>query len=58
MICARCEHHDKDHCKGGQVHSSPKEAQAMAGRGSSICIVRHCLHPLCSCVELVEGLES
>jgi hypothetical protein len=48
-ICGRCGHKDSRHCKGGEQHSS------MRGHGSTICVSRHCLEPLCSCVEFVEA---
>lgn len=53
--CTRCGHPEKDHCKGAAVHTSPKEAQMMSGRGATICVGRHCLQPLCCCTEYVPS---
>jgi hypothetical protein len=63
--CARCHHAEKDHCKGGVIHSSPKAAQEMSGRNARFCIGRHCTQPLCSCTVYlpednvkIEEIES
>lgn len=64
MKCLRCEHVDSDHCKGGVMHFNHKEESRMvpvADRApKQACAARHCLQPLCSCVELIleRGITS
>jgi hypothetical protein len=57
--CARCEHPLSEHCKGGQVHGDHKDDQRMTPmryrKGMFKCEVRHCLQPLCSCVDFQEA---
>jgi hypothetical protein len=59
MNCARYGCSLKDHCKGGVEHSNYKEEARMVPlkwrRPSKPCQVRHCLVPLCSCVDFVES---
>lgn len=58
MNCARCDHPLKKHCKGDQQHSNHKEDARMVAaddrKMTSTCHTRHCLEPLCSCVDFVE----
>jgi hypothetical protein len=46
------------HCKGNQQHTDPKEDSRMMAvkdrKGTFICHTRHCLAPLCSCVDFRE----
>lgn len=57
MLCARCDHDLKKHCPGNQQHSDYKEESRLIEvqyrKGTHICHVRHCLNPLCSCVDFV-----
>jgi hypothetical protein len=57
-ICARCDHPKQAHCKGNQQHTNHKEDSRMVPsawrKGTFICEVRHCLNPLCSCVDFIE----
>ena len=58
MDCASCGHGLADHCKGGDLHSCHKEDSRMVPIkyrvGSVVCRTRHCLQPLCCCVDFVE----
>lgn len=58
-LCLRCEHPVSAHCKGEQLHTDHKEDARMVPqrwrRNNTICHTRHCLYPLCSCVDLVLG---
>lgn len=58
MICQRCEHTEADHCKGGVEHFDHKEESRMMRlqdrRKKTPCAVRHCLQPLCSCVDFAQ----
>lgn len=51
MICARCDHPIERHCKGLVTH-----VDAYKGNREvvTVCVGRHCLNPLCSCVDFVE----
>lgn len=57
MICSRCGHEDQRHCKSGVWHTSAKEDSRMLAirdrKGDIRCTTRHCLEPLCSCVDLI-----
>jgi hypothetical protein len=56
IICQRCGHPAGDHCNGGKLHGSLKEVGKMLENPLvTRCATRHCDHPLCSCVELVES---
>ena len=50
-ICGKCGHALKKHCKGKDWHGDWR------GPGSGNCVSRHCMEPLCSCVEYVEVTE-
>ena len=55
MKCLRCDHKKKDHCKGGVSHDSYKFTMRMAlDPDPHTCTTKHCLAPLCSCVDYVE----
>lgn len=62
MNCARCDHQESDHCKGGDLHSCHKEDVRMIPIkyrvGSVICASRHCLQPLCSCIAFIEPKQE
>lgn len=57
-LCARCGHALSKHCKGNVEHGDYKEEARMVAaewrRRSVTCHVRHCLNPLCSCVDFVD----
>ncbi len=53
IICARCGHSAGAHCEGRQTHTGWK-AHTKPFR----CVSRHCLEPLCSCVDLVTPAEE
>lgn len=59
MNCLRCTHKAERHCPGGVVHANHKEEARMMSvasrRAASKCATRHCLEPLCSCVDLIAG---
>jgi hypothetical protein len=54
MTCARCTHALADHCKGSVSHSDMKDQRPGWPARQTVCATRHCLHPLCSCVDFVE----
>ncbi len=58
MICARCDHPLSKHCPGNVQHSDYKEESRLIEvkyrKGTHTCHVRHCLNPLCSCVDFIE----
>ena len=60
MKCARCDHDLSKHCPGHVRHVDHKyEMWPQAPPGSiRVCEVRHCLLPLCSCVNFIEPKES
>lgn len=60
MDCERCGHAAKDHCKGNVEHSNWKDEHRQNGLPPrvSMCHTRHCLMPLCSCVDLIEPTKS
>jgi hypothetical protein len=47
-VCGHCGHKTARHCKGGETHSDWR------GPGVTTCVGRHCMEPLCCCVECVE----
>lgn len=55
MNCERCEHPEKKHCPGKIVHVG-----SYKGNREYVvtCVGRHCLNPLCSCVDFVEPAEA
>lgn len=53
MNCARCDHPESRHCKGGVKHVSQYKG-ASVNEVIRTCVSRHCLNPLCSCVDFVE----
>jgi hypothetical protein len=57
MDCERCGHPTERHCKGGVQHVSQYKG-ASVNEVKRICVGRHCLNPLCSCVDFVEPNTS
>ena len=59
MKCARCGCAASDHCRSNIEHSNYKEEARMVPldwrRPAAKCKTRHCMVPLCSCVDLVES---
>lgn len=59
MNCERCGHSERQHCKGGELHSDHKEDARMIPikwrKNTVTCGTRHCEEPLCSCVEFVSA---
>lgn len=51
--CAHCDHALSAHCKGGVKHVYHKDDMVKDPR-VTVCETRHCLNPLCSCVDFVE----
>jgi hypothetical protein len=49
-LCAYCHMPLSLHCPGYVVHSSSFKASRYAAR----CTTRHCLAPLCDCLNFVE----
>lgn len=60
--CAFCQCPLSLHCKGNLAHSDHKEEARMVElkwrRGTSICKTRHCLTPLCCCVDFQEPKDA
>lgn len=58
-LCRRCTHPLTAHCKSEQLHTDHKEDSRMVEpkwrKGNVICHTRHCLNPLCSCVDFIPG---
>lgn len=54
MNCDRCDHSIEKHCKSGVKHVNHKQEMWPVAKDWHICKVRHCLLPLCSCVDFVE----
>lgn len=53
-LCAYCQMPLSMHCRGGVEH-----ADNYKGRGGTIrCRTRHCLAPLCDCVNFVEPAKE
>lgn len=50
------------HCKGNVEHSDPKEDYRLVAHASRkwtvTCKTRHCLGPLCSCLEFRAALSE
>jgi hypothetical protein len=61
-LCARCECKRSKHCKGEQTHGNYKEDSRMVPlkwrKDAVVCHTRHCLEPMCSCVDFVERPEN
>jgi hypothetical protein len=57
MKCQRCDHDQTDHCKGSKLHSALKDEGRVESR-QTLCTTRHCLMPLCSCVEFVPAVRA
>lgn len=57
MICQRCEHDEKRHCKGKVEHVSQYKG-ASVNEVKRTCVSRHCLNPLCSCVDFVPPKDE
>lgn len=53
MKCARCDHEESQHCKSGVKHVDHKQEMWPKPTRWHICTVKHCLLPLCSCVDFV-----
>jgi hypothetical protein len=54
--CARCGHRLADHCEGDQRHAHYKDEMRMAKTPRVyVCTTRHCLQPLCTCIDFVEA---
>ena len=53
-LCARCDHPRSRHCPGGVDHIGGYKGTQ---ERHVTCHTRHCLNPLCSCVDLVERDE-
>jgi len=62
MKCEFCNHEDKDHCKGGELHSDHKEDARMVEikyrKGSRVCVSRHCDQPLCCCLAFIAPIRE
>lgn len=55
MKC-KCGHESKKHCVGGVSHDGYKFAARMVrDPHPHICPTRHCLEPLCDCVDYSEA---
>jgi hypothetical protein len=56
-LCKRCDHALSAHCKGNVLHSYYKEDLRPANdrKCNVTCHTRHCLNPICSCVDFIEG---
>ena len=54
-LCARCDHPRARHCAGGidHIHSYKGNQEYHV-----TCHTRHCLNPLCSCIDFVERSEA
>jgi hypothetical protein len=58
MTCI-CTHAESGHCKGGQRHAYHKdEARMMRQPQVHVCASRHCLEPLCDCVDYRERVRK
>jgi hypothetical protein len=55
MICARCDHPLTKHCPGRVTHVNAYKGNRET---VTVCVSRHCLNPLCSCVDFVEIPEA
>jgi hypothetical protein len=52
MTCAYCQHAEEEHCKGQVRHQHYKdEMRQVVHSRTRVCHVRHCLQPLCDCVN-------
>lgn len=51
MKCARCDCDEKAHCKGNVVHVGHYKSDR---EYVVTCVSRHCLNPMCSCVDFIE----
>lgn len=57
MSCAYCGPTHK-HCKGEVRHAFYKDELRQApNMRTSVCHTRHCLEPMCDCVDYVEAAE-
>lgn len=55
MKC-KCDHAIKDHCKGNESHDGYKfQLRMTRDPNPHTCTTRHCLAPLCSCVDYHEA---
>lgn len=52
MNCSRCDHPDSRHCKGEITHVSQYKGASVC-EVVRVCVSRHCLNPLCSCVDFI-----
>ena len=57
-LCKRCDHELSRHCKSNQSHGCHKDESRMIPlkyqKKPHICQTRHCLNPICSCVDFIE----
>ena len=54
--CGRCGHPEKAHCKGDRDHEHyPGYLRKELSVQIIHCTKRHCLEPLCSCIELTSS---
>lgn len=62
MNCAFCTHPLEIHCPGEVPHTDHKEDSRMVPvewrRGTHVCHTRHCLAPLCCCVDFKEAAQT
>jgi hypothetical protein len=61
-LCGYCQMPRSKHCKGNQTHTHYKEdvrmVEAKWRKGTHVCHTRHCLAPLCDCVDFVEPSQE
>jgi hypothetical protein len=54
MKCVYCPHDDSKHCRGEVRHQNYKdEMRQVINSRTHVCHTRHCLEPMCDCVDLV-----
>ena len=56
MNCTRCQHPLDQHCKSEVAHADMKDEKPGITPRVTVCHTRHCLNPLCSCVDFEEAL--
>jgi hypothetical protein len=53
-LCAYCAMPLSMHCEGNQVHTDDHKTHHVTTR----CVSRHCLAPLCDCVDFVNSVDQ
>jgi len=53
-LCGYCNMPSSMHCPGGILHVSDSKAQRHLTR----CVSRHCLAPMCDCINFVEKNDA